>query len=160
MDKYNKISANMEDYLEAIASLKKDTGVARVKDIGYLLNVKNPSVNSALNALSNAGLVIHERYGYVNLTKEGEEAAESVMERHEAMARFLTVILDMDKETAEKDACRMEHSISKEGFQRLLKLMDFIAGCCKNDKPDWLKRFHLYAKTGELMPCNVKAQGE
>ena len=52
----------MEDYLEAMASLKKEKGVARVRDIGRLLNVKKPSVTSALNTLSRAGLVVYERY--------------------------------------------------------------------------------------------------
>jgi len=160
LKKNRKLSANMEDYLEAIAVLKKNTGVARVKDIGKLLNVKSPSVNSAINALSIAGMVVHEHYGYVNLTKEGKEAAQSVMERHEAMAKFLTVILDMDREMAEEDACKMEHSISKEGFQRLLKLMDFIKECHEGEQPEWLKRFHQYIKTGELLPCSIKEKEE
>jgi len=78
--KDTKLSSNMEDYLEAIAVLKKETGVARVKDIGNLLNVKNPSVNSALNILSDAGLVVHERYGYADLTEDGKKVANNVIE--------------------------------------------------------------------------------
>lgn len=156
MSKVNQISANMEDYLEAIAVLKKDMGVARVKDIGRLLNVKNPSVNSALNLLSNAGLVKHERYGYADLTQEGEAAANDVMARHGAMVRFLTVILDVDHQTAEEDACRMEHSMSKEVFDKLTKFMDFVETCREDERPEWLKRFYFYMKTGIKTPCSVK----
>jgi DtxR family Mn-dependent transcriptional regulator len=156
MSKDNQISANMEDYLEAIAVLKKDVGVARVKDIGRLLNVKNPSVNSALNLLSNAGLVKHERYGYADLTQEGEAAAYDVMARHGAMVRFLTVILDVDHQTAEEDACRMEHSMSKEVFDKLTKFMDFVETCREDERPEWLKRFYFYMKTGIKTPCSVK----
>lgn len=148
-----KISSNMEDYLEAIATLKKQGGVARVKDIGRLLDVKNPSVNAALNSLSNAGFVIHERYGYADLTPEGEALAKDVMARHEALVKFFTVILGIDPKGAEVDACRMEHSMSREGFERLTKFMDFIESCPQNEKPEWLKNFEHYKKTGKRLQC-------
>jgi len=151
-----KLTPNMEDYLEAVAVLKRETGVVRVKDIGRLLNVKNPSVNSALNILSNAGLVKHERYGYVDLTQEGEIAANDVIARHSAIVRFLTVVLDVDYKTAEKDACKMEHSMSKEVYEKLIKFMDFIETCRENERPEWLKRFYNYIKTGIKIPCSVK----
>ena len=142
MNKDKKISANMEDYLEAIVILKKEMGVARVKDIGRLLSVKNPSVNSALNTLSDAGLVIHERYGYADLTKEGEVAAHGVIGRHDTLVRFLKAILGFDQRTAEADACRMEHSMSEEGFEKLTKFMVFVETCQEGEQPEWLKNFH------------------
>lgn len=77
-----KLSSNMEDYLEAIIVLKKKNGVARVRDISKLLNVKTSSVTSALNSLAKNGFVLHERYGYVELTKGGEELAYNVQRRH------------------------------------------------------------------------------
>jgi DtxR family Mn-dependent transcriptional regulator len=144
-----RISSNMEDYLEAIATLKKQTGVARVKDIGRLLKVKNPSVNSALNTLANAGLVTHERYGYTDLTQEGEILARDVMDRHHTLVKFFTMILGVDPQTAEVDACRMEHSMSKEGFERMSTFIDFIESCPENEQPDWLKNFDYYVKTGK-----------
>lgn len=146
----------MEDYLEAIATLKKQAGVARVKDIGHLLNVKNPSVNAALNNLSNAGLVTHERYGYADLTPEGEALAQDVIARHNTLVKFFTMILGIDLQTAEVDACRMEHSISIEGFERLSKFINFIEACPQNEKPVWLKNFNSYMKTGKRMVCDMK----
>lgn len=156
MEEIRKVSSNMEDYLEAIATLKKQVGVARVKDIGRLLNVKNPSVNAALNNLSNAGLVTHERYGYADLTPEGEVLARDVMARHDALVKFFTIILGVDPKNAEVDACRMEHSMSREGFERLTKFMDFIEACPHDEKPAWLKNFEHYMKTGKRLRCGMK----
>ena len=70
------LSSSMEDYLEAIAILKRRDGVVRVKSISRFVGVEPPSVASALNVLSKNGLVIHERYGYVDLTPRGKQLAE------------------------------------------------------------------------------------
>ena len=119
-----RVSANMEDYLEAIVNLKAESNVARVRDIGRALNVKSSTVNSALNSLSKAGLVIHERYGYVDLTQDGKQLARAIKDRHDTLVSFLTGILGVEQATAEKDACKMEHSLSDETFH---KLKDFMS---------------------------------
>lgn len=142
------LSANMEDYLEAIATLKKEAGVARVRDIGRALNVKNPSVNAALNTLSRAGLVDHERYGYVDLTKKGEARARDIIFRHNTFVRFLTIVLGVDLETAQVDACRMEHSMSGEGFERMARFVEYVELCKKQGKAQWLEEFEHFANTG------------
>jgi DtxR family Mn-dependent transcriptional regulator len=149
MDDDRKISANMEDYLEAIATLKKEMGVARVKDIGRLLNVKTPSVNSALNSLSIAGFVHHERYGYADLTEEGLAAANSVIERHDILTRFFTEVLGLDRQKAEADACKIEHSISEEAFNRLTVFMQYAETCREGKTPEWLENFHRFVKIEE-----------
>ena len=70
-------TASMEDYLEAIAVLRGKGKVVRVKQISRALGVKMPSVTSAMRKLSEEGLVKHERYGYMELTAEGNRAANS-----------------------------------------------------------------------------------
>ena len=150
------MSSNMEDYLETIATLKKEIGVARVKDIGRLLNVKNPSVNAALNVLSDLGLVFHERYGYVDLTDKGEELAQNIKKRHDIMVRFLTTILKIDPKTAEEDACRMEHAMSDETFEKFTKFMEFVETCPKKERPIWLQNFDFYIKTGKRQNCTKR----
>ena len=90
MKRRRKISSNMEDYLEAIALLGKQKGVARVRDISRLMGVATPSVTDALSILSKNGLIIHERYGYVDLTPEGEKLARDVQKRHNMLIKFLT----------------------------------------------------------------------
>jgi len=124
--KKTDLSSNMEDYLEAIAILKEKNVIARVRDIGEFLSVKTPSVTSALNTLSKHGLVIHERYGYVELTKEGERLAQRIKKRHDLLVKFLTTILSVDSRIAIEDACKMEHTLSPQTFQKLIKFIEFV----------------------------------
>jgi DtxR family Mn-dependent transcriptional regulator len=126
MDKNKKLTSNMEDYLEAILLIKQDKKVTRVRDIADSLDVKRSSVTAALNSLTDMGYVTHEKYGYVDLTDSGEEIAADVLKRHELLVSFLHTILGIDKETACKEACELEHAISAQTFQKLSR---FIARC-------------------------------
>jgi len=149
-NKTTKLTDSMEDYLEAIAVVKKSRGVARVRDITRLLGVEAPSVTSALANLSKKGYVVHERYGYVDLTAKGERAARDVIKRHGVLFDFLTQILGVPSEIAMKDACGMEHSLSKETMQRLTRLVEFVQRCSDAGQSGWLKSFEHYCKTGRL----------
>lgn len=153
MGKNKKISSNMEDYLEAVAILKKKNSTARVRDISRMLGVKNSSVNSAMNVLSKNGLVIHERYGYVELTEYGEKVAGGIQNRHNILLKFLTDVLSIDCKIAEVDACKMEHSISPQTLEKITKFIEFVKTCPDSDRPDWLKGFDHYFKTGSRRKC-------
>lgn len=109
----------MEDYLEAIAWLKKERGIARVKDIAQMLKVKNSSVNAALKNLSKMNLVMHERYGHSDLTAEGASIACEVQGKHDLLVKFLCGFLKVSPAVAMEDACRMEHVLSPETLQKL-----------------------------------------
>lgn len=124
------LTSNMEDYLEVIGQLKKNKGVVRVKDISDLLNVKKPSVTSALSILKEKELITQERYGYIDFTDSGLKLAIEIQDRHDLLTKFLTDILKVDKKVAEQDACRMEHVISAETFDKLVK---FVKKIEKND---------------------------
>jgi DtxR family Mn-dependent transcriptional regulator len=119
-----KVSSHMEDYLEAIAFLKKGKGVARVNDIGLLLRVKNPSVHAALTTLAKKNLVVHRRYGTAELTVEGARVAAGVQKRHDVIFRFLTEILGVERKNAQAEACRMEHAISDKTLEKLMKFVE------------------------------------
>jgi DtxR family Mn-dependent transcriptional regulator len=151
-----KLSSSMEDYLEAIAVLKKKNRVARVRDISKLLNVKTSSVTSALNTLTKSGFVTHERYGYVELTKEGEELAQHVQKKHNILIKFLTDILSIDPTIASEDACKMEHTLSFQTFKKLTKFIEFVETCPDGQRPDWLKSFDYYFKTGKRPKCKIR----
>jgi DtxR family Mn-dependent transcriptional regulator len=151
-----KLSSHMEDYLEAICFLKEDKGIARVRDIGRLMGVKNPSVTGALNVLAKDGLILHERYGYVDLTEEGQEIADRIKRRHEMLAKFLSNILNIDSKIADKDACKMEHILSSQTFQKLTKFIEFVESCPDADRPDWLESFDYYFKTGKRRSCKIR----
>ena len=151
-----KLSSTMEDYLEAIAALKKQNDVARVRDIGRLLDVKSSSVNAALRTLSKKGLVRHEKYGYVNLTPTGEEIACNVQGKHDLLLKFLTKILNINENEALQDACKMEHTISPKTFDRLTKFIKFVETGLNGGRPQWLKSFKYYLKTGKKLSCKMR----
>ena len=118
MDK--KLTESLENYLETIAFLKRENKIARVKDISKMMGVKNSSVNIALNVLSERGYVIHERYGYVDLTERGQIVADDIQKKEDLLFSFLHNILGVEKEIALKDACKMEHTISDETLAKLI----------------------------------------
>ncbi|MDR3048470.1 MAG: metal-dependent transcriptional regulator [Elusimicrobiota bacterium] len=116
------LSPALEDYLEAISALKREKKYARVGDIARTLNVKSSSANTAINQLAEDGLAIHERYGYVDLTDQGEEIAQKVQKKHDILYMFLNDMLFVEPQTAVKEACSIEHSISSETIHKLERL--------------------------------------
>ena len=125
------LSSNMEDYLEAIAILKKEKSIVRVKDVSDILGVKKPSVSGALKVLSLGGFIIHKKYGDIGFTKKGARVASKVYQKHITLVEFLNEVLGVDLGTASNDACKMEHSISAETLEKLGK---FIKTLKKRDK--------------------------
>ena len=141
-------SASMEDYLEAITVLSEGEKPVSVTQVSKALQVRKPSVTSALKRLSQDGLVKHERYGYVELTARGEEIARDVFRRHKALQQFLAEILKVDPKIASDDACRMEHSISPVTFEKLAKFVQFVLTCPQGE-PECLKGFNYYLEHGK-----------
>lgn len=116
------ISNAMQDYLEVILLLQSEDGGARVTDIAKRMNVAKSSVHMALHTLADKGLLSHEHYGTVVLTKEGRKAAETVYAKHNALIAFFTDILGVDPETACKDACAAEHVLSEETMDKIVAM--------------------------------------
>lgn len=106
------LTQSSEDYLEAILELSHDDEPVRSVDIADHLNVSRASVHKAVQLLLEAGLVSHAYYGQISLTDEGQRLAGEILQRHTMLRRFLTDVLELDDETADQDACRMEHAIS------------------------------------------------
>jgi DtxR family Mn-dependent transcriptional regulator len=142
-------TASMEDYLEAVAMLRGKGKVVRVSQISRKLKVKMPSVTSALKKLSEQGLVEHERYGHIKLTPEGDKVARDVICRHEALTRFFAQALGINQETAEEDACKIEHVISPLSMERLTKFVEFIEACPLGGA-NFPSRYEYYLEHGEL----------
>ena len=117
-------SASKQDYLETILTVKTSRGEVRPIDISNEMGVSRASVTKAIGALAADGLVIHQKYGSVDLTEEGLAIAESVLGTHHTLKRFLIDVLGMDSETAEEDACRMEHVISPETLKAFIDYLN------------------------------------
>jgi len=121
-----KLSFTMENYLEAIHELSggnSNSGV-RVSDISERLGVTKASVNSAMSTLAEKGLVINERYKEVFLTPTGLERAKMTSKKHRIIQKFFTDILKIDAETADKDACSIEHVISGDSVRAMEEYME------------------------------------
>ncbi len=89
----------------------------RSVDIAAQLDVSKASVNKAISALKELGMVNHSHYGDVTLTPEGYSYAESVLERHRMMKLFLTKVIGIPDERAEEEGCAMEHAISDDSYE-------------------------------------------
>ncbi len=140
------LSHSLEDYIEAIYLISLKKRAVRVKEVSKLLDVKTPSVVDAVSKLQEKELIKHEKYGYLYLTEPGLKAARQIYRKHEGVYKFLNQFLGMDKEVSEKDACGIEHYISRETLEKIIQLMRFIESD-PSGYPDWIKRFNDFAKT-------------
>lgn len=113
-----KISTSLEDYLEALVMLGGQDGPIRSVDLAEKMDVSKPSVNKAVSALKQKGYVTQAFYGAITLTKPGIEYGQKVLQRHRALTRFLNKAVGIDPETAEREACMMEHAISDDSFEK------------------------------------------
>ena len=107
-----------EDYLEAILVLQKKKGMVRSADVARHMDVSKPSVCHAVATLKKGGFLLMDGDHFLHLTDVGREVAEQIYEKH----RFFTdrlIEAGVDPETAERDACRIEHVISESSFQHL-----------------------------------------
>lgn len=129
------LTANMEDYMETISMLSEKKRVVRVKDIAKQLNIKMPSVTSALNKLRDLKLIEYEKYGFVELTENGKIISEHVYNRHRSLAEFFSKVLFLDTDDADKEACKVEHALTPETCVQLHKFMQVIQKAEEKQEP-------------------------
>ena len=114
-----KNSESLEMYLETMYRLENEVGKIRCVDIANNLHVSKPSVNKAVNVLKEQGYLTQEVYGNIYLTDAGREIGKSIFNRHKVIMRYLVEILGIDPLIAEEDACKMEHILSDETFNKM-----------------------------------------
>ena len=113
-----KLHASGEDYLEAILVLYKKTGMVRSVDVARHMEVSKPSVCHAVATLRDGGFLIMDEDRFLHLTDVGREVAEKIYERHCFFTEQL-IAAGVDPKTAEADACRIEHTISQDSFEKI-----------------------------------------
>ena len=114
-----KVSMSHEDYLEAIVMLGgSDTQSVRSVDIATKLGVSKASVSKAVASLKASGMLDQPYYGDITLTEEGYEYGSTIWRRHNLLFRFMTEAIGIDSETANYEACQIEHGISAESFKK------------------------------------------
>ncbi len=114
----------MEDYLEALLRLQKKGLETRVKDLAEELNIKPPSVIDMIKILASKGYVTQENRKEILLTESGMEIAKKTHTKHDVIKQFLNEILYVDEDTADQDACKIEHCLSQKTYEQLVKFMD------------------------------------
>jgi Mn-dependent DtxR family transcriptional regulator len=112
------IRKSAEDYLEMMLMLREKHGYIRSIDIAEELGVKKPSVSYATKRLRENGYITMDKDSYITLTNSGLEIATRIYERHKFLAKYL-IALGVDKDTAWKDACKIEHDLSEETYEAI-----------------------------------------
>ena len=110
-----------ENYLETILVLKNKYGYVRSIDIARELGYSKPSVSRAVNVLKNDGYITFDPNGMILLTQKGTEVAEKIYHKHNVISSYLMSI-GVSEETAKNDACKIEHVISEESFEKIRQL--------------------------------------
>lgn len=113
------LSHSLEDYLEAMVDLAGGSHASvRAVDIAAKLGVSKASVSKAVSNLKEKGYVDQPYYGDITLTEEGYAYGSAIWKKHNLLFRFLTELVGIDPETANYEACQMEHGISAESFSK------------------------------------------
>lgn len=123
--KERKITASLEDYLEAIYEIIQEKKGVKAIEVSRRLGVGRSSVTEALKNLADKKLVNYGRYDVISLTPAGEEAALKVILKHNILYDFFTQILGLKSEEAHENACRVEHVISEEALKRFTAFIAF-----------------------------------
>ena len=113
-----KIQESAEMYLETILVLSQDLDHVRSIDISRKMDFSKPSVSRAMKNLKNEGYIDISEEGYITLRNKGKQIAEKIYERHKVLTDYF-IGIDVSPETAEEDACRIEHVISDETFEKI-----------------------------------------
>lgn len=112
-----------EDYLETILLLYRKQGYVRSTDIANAMNYTKASISRAVKILKDDDYIYMDANKMIFLTEKGEKKALEIYERHEVISEFLSNVLNVDEETADHDACRIEHVISDSTFQGIKQLV-------------------------------------
>ncbi len=112
------IHESAEDYLEAILILRERQGTVRSIDVVHQLELTKPSVSVAMKRFRENGYIEVDPDGFITLLPPGEEIAQRIYNRHKLLTKFL-VALGVSAETAAADACKMEHDLSDETFEKI-----------------------------------------
>lgn len=137
----NNITPSTENYLETMLLIEQEGDDIRVKDISRRLNVSMPSVNAAVRNLNQKKLVKSVPYGAIELTPSGRRIAAAVYHKHKTLSEFLQFLLAVPFETANEEACQLEHYISSITVQRLALFLEYFEKEQFCQETEWFIRF-------------------
>jgi DtxR family Mn-dependent transcriptional regulator len=129
MQKGEKISSSLEDYLEAIYEIIEEKQAVRAKDIAERLGVAASSVTIALRGLVKRELINHVPYDVITLTDQGRKLAKEVSRKHGILKSFFMKVLAVEESVADDCACKMEHVVPDEVLNRFVEFVKFEETC-------------------------------
>jgi DtxR family transcriptional regulator, Mn-dependent transcriptional regulator len=135
-----RLTGSLEDYLETVYELVREQKVARVRDIARTRGVRAASVTPAMRRLAEIGMIRYVQREFIDLTAKGEDAARRIFARHQILTRFFQQVLEMPAGAAQANACAMEHSLSPEGMDHLVRFFEFLGNCPRGG--EFLEQFH------------------
>jgi DtxR family Mn-dependent transcriptional regulator len=141
----------IEDYVELIYVIQKEKDIVHTNDIAESLKINPASVTEIFQKLNNEGYIDYKKYSGVKLTKKGKKLALNTKKKHETLKNFL-IILGIDENIANEDACKIEHILNPKTMIRLTKFVEFVQSF--KGEPRWLERFDHYYRTGEHFKCD------
>ena len=130
-----ELRASGEDYLEAVLIMGHRIGQVRAIDVAQYLGYAKTSVSHGLRLLREGGFLTRDRDGFLFLTDIGQETAERIYAKHRFFTQWL-VEAGVSPDTAEKDACRMEHAVSEESFHKLMAALEHAQTKPDHDAPE------------------------
>lgn len=136
----HSLTASMEDYLEMIYRLSKNTGFTRIHELSKALNVQPPSATKMVQRLAILNYLKYEKYGVILLKEDGKQMGEVLLKRHTIIEEFLR-ILDISEVVILMETEKIEHTISAETVERFKEYTRFI-----QDHPEIHKKFITYQK--------------
>lgn len=113
-----EIHESAEDYLETILILKERIGQVRSIDIATEMNYTKPSISVAMKKLRENGYILMDKDVFITLTDSGLKIASDIYNRHQVLTNFF-VSLGVDEKTAAEDACKIEHDLSAQTFEKI-----------------------------------------
>lgn len=127
------LTSHLEDYLETILFISRETGEAHASDVADRMGVTRASVTGALRALAERDLIVYQPYQPVTLTEAGRTAAQACADRHQFLHLFFRDQLGMEDAEAEEVACKVEHAANATVLSRLAEFSRFLADCQEVD---------------------------
>jgi len=153
------LSQVQEDYLKIILDLIKSRRVARIKEIAQRKNVSMPTVTEAMRKMAQDGLINYSAHEFIDLTSQGEQAAQQMTARHQFLRLFLEEILDIPIETANHEACLLEHHLSATTLEKMILLYQFLTNCPHHSE-NLIERFreclNTHSEKTECHDCFIK----
>jgi DtxR family Mn-dependent transcriptional regulator len=140
----------IEDYVELVYDIQEGKKRVHTNDIASALDINPASVTEIFQKLSAEGYVSYKKYSGIKLTDKGLKIALKTKKKHTTLKEFL-MLLGVDKNIAEKDACEMEHILHPSTMKTIIKFVEVVNKC--EVTPFWLERLKDYVKTGKLSKC-------